>query len=244
MIDLERELTRLGHELDVPAPPDLVPSVLERIERPRGRLPSLPRRRLVLVLAVLALVALGAVLAVPEARSALFRVLHIGSERIELVDELPPVEESGLGESFLGERVSLAQARDRAGFRVRELDEAPDRVYLAGDRPTVWFVYGAPGEIRLLVAQVPGVAVEGDLFLKKLVSSETTVEQVAIRGLPGYFLSGSPHLVLLLDEFGSVTEDATRLAGNVLVWEDGGVTYRLEGDFSKDEAVALAESLR
>jgi hypothetical protein len=244
MIELERALTELGRELEVPAAPDLVPSVLERIEGRTVRLPWLSRRRLVLALAVLALAALGAVLAVPDARSALFRVLHIGSERIELVDELPPVEESGLGESFLGERVSLAEARDRAGFLVRELDEAPDRVYLAGDRPTVWFVYGAPGAIRLLVAQVPGVAVEADLFLKKIASGETSVEEVSIGGQPGYFLSGSPHLVLLLDEFGSVVEDTTRLAGNVLVWEDGGVTYRLEGDFSKDEAVELAESLR
>jgi hypothetical protein len=240
--ELEQALRELGRELELPASPDVVPAVLARLEpRPAARL-SLRRptgRRLALALAVVALAAAAATLAVPEARSALFRVLHIGSERIELVDDLPPVEESGgLGTSFLGEQVSLDEARTRAGFPLRELDEAPDRVYLDGTRPT------APRDVRLLVAQVPGLRVEEDLILKKLATSATSVHGVSVAGARGYFLSGEPHLVLLLDESGSVVEDSARLAGNVLVWEDGGVTYRLEGDFSEDEAVELAESLR
>lgn len=246
MTPLEQALRELGRELDVPASPDVVPAVLARIEpRPASAWRRRPTgRRLAVALAILALAALGAALAVPEARSALFRVLHIGSERIELVDELPPVEESGLGTSFLGEQVSLDEARRRAGFRLRELEEPPDRVYLDGERPTVWFLYGAPREARLLVAQVPRLLVDERLFLKKLATPETSVEEVSISGARGYFLSGEPHLVLLLDEYGLIVEDSARLAGNVLVWEDGGVTYRLEGDFSKDEALELAGSLR
>jgi hypothetical protein len=246
--ELEQALRELGRELELPASPDVVPAVLTQLQpRPAARL-SLRRptgRRLLVALAVVALAAVAATLAVPEARSALFRVLHIGSERIELVDDLPPVEESdGLGTAFLGEQVSLDEARRRAGFPLRELGEAPDRVYLDGTRPTVWFLYGAPRDVRLLVAQVPGLRVEQDLFLKKLATPATSVHEVSIAGARGYFLSGEPHLVLLLDESGFVVEDSARLAGNVLVWEDGGVTYRLEGDFSEDEAVELAESLR
>jgi hypothetical protein len=34
-----------------------------------------------------------------------------------------------------------------------------------------------------------------------------------------------------------------RLAGNVLLWERDGVTYRLEGDVPLRRALAIAESL-
>jgi hypothetical protein len=246
MTDLERALVGLGRELDVPDVPDVLPAVLERIERePRGlAVRRLPRRRLAVAIAIVVVAALGAALAVPEARSALFRVLHIGGERIELVGELPPVESPGLVESSLGERVSTAEARRRAGFRLRELGESPDRVYVVDGRPTVWYVYGAPDEVRLLVAQTPRLVVDGDLILNKLVAPATSVEEVSIAGSVGYFLSGDPHLVLLLDELGNVVEESTRLAGNVLVWEVDGVALRLEGGFTKAEAVKLGESLR
>ena len=46
-------------------------------------------------------------------------------------------------------------------------------------------------------------------------------------------------LLLLLDESGQVVEESARLARNVLVWESGGVTYRLEGDFGKEKALRL-----
>jgi hypothetical protein len=245
MSDVERALVLLGRELEVPEPPDVVPAVLERLAQPPRRVrPRLARRRLALAVAVCVLAALAAVLAVPEARSALFRVLHIGGERIELVDELPAVDATADVESSLGERVSLGEARRRAGFELRELDERPDRVYLLWPGPTVWFLYGTPEHVRLLVAQTPRLRVARDLILKKLAGPETSVEEVAVGGSPGYFLSGAPHLVLLLDEQGNVVEESTRLAGNVLVWDDDGRALRLEGDFTKDEAIDLAESLR
>ena len=37
---------------------------------------------------------------------------------------------------------------------------------------------------------------------------------------------------------------AVRRAGDVLLWEEGGVTYRIEGAPSLDEALAVAGSLR
>jgi hypothetical protein len=251
MSELERALLALGHELEVPRAPDVVPAVLERIE-PRGRRGwgqgwgqgwGHGRQRLAIAVAVVLLAALAAVLAVPDARSALFRVLHIGGQQVELVDELPPVD-GGLDESTLGERVTLDEARRRAGAPLRELDEPPDRVYVLGTRPTVWFVHGAPGEVRLLVSQSPGLVVDRELIVKKLVSPESSLVETDVHGAPAFFIGGSPHVVLLVDERGSPVEETTRLAGNVLFWQEGDVAYRLEGDFSQDEAVALAESLR
>ena len=239
MTELELALVALGRDVEVPAAPDLTPAVLARIEpRPMPR----PRRRWAVVVAFAVLATLTATLAIPEARSALLRILHIGAEQIELVDELPEVTLQHDLEFVLGERVTLEEARRRAGFALRELDEPSDRVYL-GDKGTVWFLYGTPERVRLLVAQTPRLRLASDLILKKLVGPQTRIEPVAVDGSPGFFLDGEPHLVLLLDESGQVVEESARLARNVLVWESGGVTYRLEGDFGKEEALRLARSL-
>jgi len=243
---LEHALTELGRELAVPAAPDLVPAVLARIESQPAARPRTQRRRWVLVVAVALLAMLAATLAIPDARSALFRVLHIGGERIELVDELPEVAPDPAGtslESALGQRVTLAHARQEAGFDLRELEASPDRVYLDA-RGTVWFLYGTPQSVRLLVAQTPRLGIDDDLILKKLAASGTSIEEVFVDGFPGIYLSGEPHLLLLLDELGNVVEESVRLAENVLVWEANGVAYRLEGNFTSHEALALAETLR
>lgn len=240
---LERELTELGRELEVPAAPDLVPVVLARIEPRRATRPG--PRRWVLAFAAAVLAALLATLAIPDARSALLRILRIGGEQIELVDALPEVTapaELAL-ERSLGTRITLAQARRDAGFELLELDTPPDRVYL-GERGTVWFLYGTAANLRLLVAQTPFHSVDEILFLKKLASPETSVEEVDVAGAQGFFLTGEPHVVLLVGPAGEVVEETARLASDVLVWERGGVAYRLEGDLSRGEAVELAESLR
>jgi hypothetical protein len=243
MTELEQALLAVGRDLDVPEPPDVVPAVLARIER-RSHRPAwrFGRRELAIALAVL-LVGLAAVLAVPDARSALLRVLHLGGERIELVDELPPAP-SGLDETALGEQVTLAEARRRAGFPLRELPAPPDRVYLLGTRPTVWYVYGPPGDVRLLVSQTPRLVVDRDLIAKKSVGPGTQLGETDVDGSPAFFLSGDPHLLLLFDENGEVITDSTRLARNVLLWQDDNIAFRLEGDFSMDDAVELGESLR
>jgi hypothetical protein len=239
---LERALTELGRELDIPSAPDLVSIVRTRIEPRRAR--SLPSRRRALVLAAVVLAALAATLAIPDARSALFRVLHIGGEQIELVDELPAVASVPVDlDLVLGKRMTLAQARREIDIDLRELDTAPDRVYV-GERSTVWFLYGTPRSVHLLVAQTPRLEVDETLIVKKLVASGTRVEQVSVAGEPGFYLGGSPHFLLLLDERGPVIEASARLARNVLVWEANGVAYRLEGDFTRDQALTLARALR
>ncbi len=244
MNELEQALLAVGRDLDLPEAPDVVPAVLERIERPSRR-PAwrFGRRELAVAFAVVLLAALAAVLAVPDARSALLRVLHLGGEQIELVDELPPAA-SELDETTLGEPVTLDEARRRAGFPLRELRERPDRVYMLGTRPTVWFVYGPPGDVRLLVSQTPRLVVDRDLIAKKLAGQGTSIEETDVDGSPAFFLSGSPHAVLLLDENGEVLTDTIRLVGNVLIWQDDDTAFRLEGDFTKDEAVELGQSLR
>ena len=238
---LEHELVALGRALEVPGSPDLTPRVLAAI----GTRPAAPaRRRLVVALAVVALAALLATLAIPDARSTLLRFLQIGGARIELVDELPAVSPSPPElELTLGQRVSLDEARLRAAFELLELDEEPDAVYL-GERDTVWFLYGPPDAPRLLVAQTPELEIDEPFILKKLAASGTSVERVSVRGKPAYFLSGEPHAVVLVDEFGVAITDSARLARDVLVWDEDGGTVRLEGDLTMTDAVEIAEALR
>ena len=240
MRELEQELVTLGRALDVPEAPDLVPAVLGGIDTRRLRS---GRRRLVLALAVLALAALLATLAIPDARSALLRFLQIGGARIELVDELPVVSPSPAElELMLGQTVSLDEARSGVSFELLELDNEPDAVYL-GDRGTVWFLYGRPDAVRLLVAQTPEHEIDEPFILKKLAASGTSIEPVTVRGQRAYFLSGEPHVVMLLDEFGVMYPESARLARDVLVWAENGRTLRLEGDLTRADALEIADSL-
>ena len=241
MNELERALVALGHELAVPEAPDLSPRVLAALEPPAR--PA--RMRLAVVLAAVLVAVLLAALAIPDARSALARFFHVGAARIEVVDELPAVEpqppELDL-EPALGERVSLAEARRRAGYDLLELDEAPDRVYL-GPRNSVRFLYGRPGAVRLLVAQTPKLSIDEAFIFKKLAAVGTNVETVSVHGKPAYFLSGEAHEVMLVDEYDLPVQQTLRLARNTLLWEEHGRTLRLEGDLSREESVAIAESL-
>ena len=89
MRDLERELRELGAAIAVPATPDFAGEVRTRL--PAARV-ARQRRRLVLALALLAVVLVG--LAASPARTAILRFFGIGAVRIELVDRLPVVEPS------------------------------------------------------------------------------------------------------------------------------------------------------
>ena len=244
MNELERALVALGRELAVPDEPNLAPRVLSALGRPR---PSTSRRlRLGLALAVILVAALLAALAIPDARSALLRFFHIGAARIEVVDELPTVvpEPPELDlETALGVRVSLARARRLAGFDLLELEERPDRVYL-GPRGTVWFLYGRPDAVRLLVAQTPRLRVDEPFILKKLAGAGASVETTRVRDNRAYFVSGEPHELILVDEHGIPVQETARLAQDVLLWEEDGRTYRLEGDLALGEALEIANSLR
>jgi hypothetical protein len=240
MSELERALQLLGHELDVPEPPDLVEAVRSRLTPSRQRRYG-GRRRLLVAVAVAVLALLGAALAIPDARSALLRILNIGGERVELVDELPEIRPVEDLELMLGERVTLEEARARSGFELRALDEAPDRVYL-GERGTVWFLYGSPGDVRLLVGQTPLLMVDEPALHKK-IARKTQVEQVRVNGARGLFLRGA-HFIFLVDENGLTVEASARLTEDVLIWDEGGVAYRLEGDLDRAEALRLAHELR
>ena len=73
---------------------------------------------------------------------------------------------------------------------------------------------------------------------------DTRLTPVTVNGGRGYWIDGESHVFFYRDASGNVHSESVRLAGNVLVWEQGGLIVRLEGDISLEEALRIAESVR
>ncbi len=222
MTELEQQLRALAADVEWPATPD-AGAGLALSPAPRRR-----RRGLVVAL-VAALVGVGVALAVPDARSSILRFLHLGGVTIERVATLPAAEERPLG-ADLGRPVSPADAATILGapFRLPRTRGAP---VLHENDGTISVLLAAPAPVLLTETATTGL-------LKKLASISTRVETVEIApAIDGLWISGAPHVF-----FGP--NAPPRLAGNALVWERDGITYRLEGrSLAKARALELAREL-
>jgi hypothetical protein len=237
MSELELQLTRLGRELDLPEPPDIAPAVVRRIgEAPRG---PFWRRRALLIGIAAVVVAVGAVLAVPPARSAILDFFGIGSAEIRIVDQLPEVESGPLD---VGDPTTFEAVRKQVpGLLEPKGDEVgdPDHVYVAGSGGPVTFVWGNPRRPRLLLTQV-----RGRFYFEKLVLGGGDLVVTEVNGAEAGWIEGEPHVVFVQTDDGRGIDLPARLAGNTLVWSRGPVTLRLEGKLSRDEAERIARSIR
>jgi hypothetical protein len=77
---------------------------------------------------------------------------------------------------------------------------------------------------------------------KKLLGSSTRVEVVRI-GSFGLWLEGGKHLLIWEARPGEITQKERRIAGNVLIWTQGDVTFRLEGGLDKDQMLELGREI-
>lgn len=227
---LETDLRELGTHLDVPPTPDVTTAVLNRLDSPS------PKRRVprLVTAAIAALLALATAMVVsPAVRAAVFDLLRIGGVEIHENEPAPPTPT--VEAPLPGERdVSLAQARDAVDFPLRlpaGLGE-PDAVWVTGDR-VVTMAFGA-----VRIDQFDGGL---DPIFEKFTMAED-IHRVTVGDQPGIWVD-RPHVVLYTDEHGTTRDEAARLAGSTLIWEDDGVTYRVEGDLTETEALAIAESL-
>jgi hypothetical protein len=231
MTELERALYAIGRDLDVPDVPALAPGVCARIER-RSRM------RLAVALGVtVAAVAVGIAFAVPQARSAILRFFHLGAATVERVETLPSAQQRPLV-AGLGRARSRAAAERIAGHVIvlpRFTEGAPTRFYARpGLIATTFRSHGKP----LLLVELSGQQLG---FTKKFASPGTSVQPAEVSGAySALWLSGGPHVIVWAAPDGRNQELRTRLAGNVLIWETRTRTYRLEGDLSREAAIALA----
>jgi hypothetical protein len=239
---LERELQGLAADA-FPETPDIARTVTERL---RGA--AAPRRHAwrsaVVVALAIVVVGLGAAFAVPDARSAILRWLGIQGVRVELVDKLPEVGESGAVR--IGERVSLAEARRRVPFRI-VLPPAdvgsPDGVYAGHfNVDEVTLLYGTPTQVRLLLTEVAGRL--ETRFATKFVEPGARLEQLVLNGRPALWIEGAPHEFLFVAPNGEPLSVPLRLDKNTLLWQQGALFLRLEGDLTLAQALRIARSLR
>ncbi|MGH3016938.1 MAG: hypothetical protein ACRDLU_01015 [Gaiellaceae bacterium] len=226
MPDLERNLVALVPYVDLPAERDLVPAVRARLRQPSRR--HVPWRRAAAIAALVLVVGLAATMAVPDARTAVLRFLGIKGATVIRVDELPPAA-TALPE--FGESVGIAEAQRVVGFRPLLIDgRQPDDVRINRFSPFfIVLLYGEPG-VRLRLTEMVGGAIE------KYALTEQQVERVEVDGEPGIWVEGR-HVVY--EPLG-----LPRLSGNVILWEQEGLTLRLEGRFTKEQALDLARSVR
>jgi hypothetical protein len=232
--DLEQGLTALGLALEVPPAPDLVPAVTARLQPPRQhRRPT--RRALAIVLAGMLLLAGGA-MAVPPTRDGILRLLGLRGVRIERVPRLPALPGGAAGRLALGRRIPLARARHAAGFTAL-VPAGSASAFLDHDVPG--------GRISLLIGRVLVIEFRGTStpFVLKLIGPGTTARSVRVNGSQGVYFSGAPHEVLFREVNGQIQTDRVRLAGNVLLWQQGPVTLRIEGTRTLQQALRIARSL-
>lgn len=233
---LVAELRELAGWLDVPPPGDLRPGVRARLAvRPR------PRRRWRILVAAVAAALLVA--ALPPARAAVAHavtaVLTFSGVQVRQGQPTPARSPSPLPSI---RSVALDQARKQARFPIGVPASlgAPDDVQLADPGPD-----GAPRVVTLLYR---GGAVRLDEFDGQLdlafVKTEgpPEVSWLQLRDQPALWLP-TAHAIAYVDRNGVTHHETARLAGPTLVWSAGGVTYRLEGISTLDEAFAVAMSV-
>jgi hypothetical protein len=258
MAELERDLERLGRELDYPATPDLAAAVAARLpprapaHGPRALVPARSLRALAVAALLLLLLAGGVYAASPEVRRAVRDLLGLRGATIERTETLPPAPP--VRDPDLGDRVSPAEARGAVAFAVlapAALGE-PDAAYVRRETPggEVSLAYRArPGlpraeslDLGLLVTEF-----RGDLhpdYVGKVAPEATRVERLQAGRHRAIWIEGAPHLFFYRGPDGAMLQGSLRLAENVLLVERGRLLVRLEGRFGRERALALAASLR
>jgi hypothetical protein len=244
---LEARLAELGPEIGFPATPPLAALVAARLAQPaRGAWLRRPLGRSLALVLVATLLLAGIAAA-----------LGIGLGGLRLVFgpvSFSPAPSLVVGPG-LGAPTTLDAARGEVTFplRVPQLPGLgePDLVYLA-DPPAggaVTFLYGEragfPAErasgIGLIVTQFRA-DIGPDVF-EKLINSGVSVLPATVHGGPAWWVAGGDHFFFYRDAQGVEVDSTLRLASPTLIWEEGGVTHRVEGAPSLADAVRVAESL-
>lgn len=267
MSDLERQLTRLGRELDWPPTPDLAPAVTARLRadvadaepdtapRPaRRRLlpPAGFRRSLALALVALLVLAGGVFAAVPGVRDAVLEFFGLQGATVERREELPPPPPPAPLQ--LGERTTLDGARGSLAFDplVPRAAGEPDAVYVNDLAPggSIALAYRPDDGLPEARSTGLGLLVEefrGDLapeYFGKTAGQATRIERLRVDGERAIWLEGAPHFFFYRLPNAQFRDEELRIAQNVLLLERGRLLVRMEGAFDLDQAVELARSLR
>ncbi|HEV7526047.1 MAG TPA: hypothetical protein VGP92_13840 [Acidimicrobiia bacterium] len=249
MIDLESALLDLAEHLDRPTGEGLTGAVVSRISTPAPAAGSSARTRMLLAIAAVVLVIVGAVLAIAPARNAVADWLGIGAVDIRRSEHpLPP------GPSSLTVPGAPGTARDRAALRklaaarrAVKFTIAMPTARLAGTLSGVEVDQRVPGglvALRYTRFTLVEIAIDpAGPTIAKFIDPGVVVEPAVVGGAPGFWVTGA-HDLLYIDRHGTTRIETVRRSGPVLVWAKGAVTYRVEGFRRRADAQRIADSVR
>lgn len=249
--NLERELSRLADDITFPPAPSFAFPAPQSKRRIRQLIPDGWWKAGLAAAGLL----LATTLAVPDARHALAGWLDFPGIRIEIgdrADDPPPTVTTIGGSLLLGEAATLEGAASAVEFELVAPSVGPEgvepEVYLNHfeGAPVVSLLYPASNElpgigetgVGLLLMQIDAAG-NTSMFITKRASAESPPRPVTVDGAAGMWIQGG---VLMIDA-GDPFWTYQRRSGNVLVWERGGTTYRMESNLPLDDAIAIAESL-
>lgn len=252
MIDSPDEFTlrlqAVAGNLEYPPTPDLVARV--RHSKVPGATLHQPRRRPALALALALLIIMAALLAVPPVRAAVLEWIQIGVMRIFIdapsSNDTPAPPSTRLPSWLkLAGQTDLAAAALDSGLPLLvpaagSEPGSPDGVfYQTANGPLVLLTWSDPEDPEKILLSL--LVLGPNTFSSK--GSPETVQATSVRGRSALWLQGIHQLYLQTSET-VMDEVQLSVSGNVLLWEEHGVTYRLESELSLAEVVQLAESLQ
>jgi hypothetical protein len=281
----EGQVRQAAAALPYPATPEIARQVRQQLvaRRQRAQRP-LAFGRLAWA-AVLVVVLLGGLLAVPAVRAGLLAFLQVGDIRIffapptATATTLPtatatvifegegatqaavvPVTATPLPTSTprpspaptfsvlnLAGETTLAEAERETGWEIglpaypADLG-APDRVFLQNmGGPIVIVVWLQAESEREARVTLYAIDLEEGAFGGKF--DWESGRPATVHGEAAYWVTGE-HWLIFYDSTGREQVGSSRfIGGNVLIWQRGDVTYRLETDLPLEEAVRIAESI-
>lgn len=261
MTDVESQLVDLAQVIDHPDGNELVDTVRATIAIPalpplRWHVPARRARwvRAARVVAVAATIAVVAAVAIPDSRSALANLFNIGGVDVrdaQTVDREapknapsatsshPPSTSSVVRPTDVETVESVAAANLAVDFSVRlPRDQTPSTVTVDRRVPggSVTADYGA---YRIVQLEAP----ESGAVMTKILDPGTRVQSLVVRGVQGAWFTGTHHRIAYLDRNGDIRYDTTREVGHVLLWSEGGVTFRVEGPNTLAVAQRIADSI-
>ncbi|MEP6667444.1 MAG: hypothetical protein ABJA81_13435 [Nocardioidaceae bacterium] len=257
---VEQALRDLAEHLPTNTDRDLSSGVVERINSDDassadGR-PSrlmVPWRPVLVGVCLMLVAAIGLVSPVRDAAAAVLELVGIDIRQAE--EGASPPAPSPPVDGELGTQVPVGDISEVSGFtvpqpRIATLGE-PDEAYLldGGDHQAVTMVWrhragipvaSASGASALLTVFHGGPPEKE--FLQKVLFQGSRAHQVSINGDLGVFVDG-PQTVIYLSSDRDVQEAQSRLSGNSLIWQQDGLTLRLESELEKRASLAIARSV-
>lgn len=238
---LENDIVLLSRATIFPQSPSLAALVRARIETqraPRGAASSWQLAITGVAAAAVALAFLSGVIA--PARDAVADIF----DRINIfeVEEIP----QDITRDITGTQLTLEEAEAAVGFHLRLPDGAqPNHVILQDfgqvKAAVLFFEHESGAPYALFETNTH---VGKGLSVGKGIVAEGQARPVTGLGGEAYWLTGL-RIVQYYDVDGAVLQDSVRATDvNTLLWDEGGRVFRIEGDLTQDEAIAIANSLR